>query len=213
MYRRSWHSDHVQDGGEPVQGRQHRVQQVRVHPDEQPGRRGDLHGYGYEAQREGDAPAVDDPGRRGRPDGGRLRRGRRGTGRGARLVRPGRVRGGHVHPLRPDDPHRRPDDHVREPGGRRRPPRLRPQAGVDVARLQAARPLGKEETRCTRRTARSTSWWTATCTTGMPPRTTGCPGRSSTPRAGSNASTPTWAWARRRRTGPWSTSRSTPRTT
>src|SRR5499433_624724 len=134
MYRRSWHSDHVQDGGEPVQGRQHRVQQVRVHPDEQPGRCGDRHGYGYEAQREGDAPAVDDPGRCGRPDGGRLRRGRRGTGRGARLVRPGRVRRGHVHPLRPDDPHRRPDDHVRQPRGRRRLPRLRPQAGVGVAR-------------------------------------------------------------------------------
>src|SRR5215471_15817680 len=139
MYRRSWHSDHIQDGGKPVQVRQHRVQHVRLHPDEQPSWRGDRHGHGYEAQCEGDAPSVHDPGRRGRPDGGHLRRGRRGAGRGARLVRPGRIRGGHVHPLRPDDPHRRPDDHVRQPGGCRRLPRLRPQAGVSVARA-----LGRE---------------------------------------------------------------------
>ena len=39
-YRRSWHSDHVQDGGKPVQVRQHRVQHVRLHADEQPGRGG-----------------------------------------------------------------------------------------------------------------------------------------------------------------------------
>ena len=38
------------------------------------------------------------------------------------------VRGEHVHPLRPHDPRGRPDDHVRQPGGRGRVPRLRPDA-------------------------------------------------------------------------------------
>ena len=36
----------LQDGGEPVQVRQHRVQHVRLHPDEQPGRRGGGRGHG-----------------------------------------------------------------------------------------------------------------------------------------------------------------------
>ena len=51
-HRRSWHSDHVQDRGKPVQVRQHRVQQVRVHPDEQPGRRGGGRGHEHQAQRD-----------------------------------------------------------------------------------------------------------------------------------------------------------------
>ena len=50
-HRRSWHSDHVQDRGEPVQVRQHRVQHVRVHPDEQSGRRGGGRGHEHQAQR------------------------------------------------------------------------------------------------------------------------------------------------------------------
>ncbi len=114
-----------------------------------------------------------------------------------------RVRGEHVHPLRPDDPRGRPDDHVRQPGGRGRVHRLRPDrpARPRYARgsASAAEPGATgsvpqpvhEEAPCTRRTARSTSSSIATCTTGTPPRTTGSRAPSSTPRAGSNASTPT----------------------
>ena len=102
--RRSWRSDHVQDRGKPVQVRQHRVQQVRLHPDEQSGRRRGRGGHEHQAQRDRDRAAVDDPSRRDRADGRRLRRGIRGARRGARLLRRGRVRGEHVHPLRPDDP-------------------------------------------------------------------------------------------------------------
>ena len=71
----------------------------------------------------------------------------------------------------------------------------------------------REEEPCTKRTARSTSLSIAICTTGTPPRTTGSRAPSSTPRAGSSASTPTRGWARPRPTGRSSTSRSTPRTT
>ena len=68
--RRSWPSDHVQDGGEPVQVRQHRVQQVRRHPDEQPGRRGRRPGDEHQAHNVTvTRAAVDDPRRRDRPDG------------------------------------------------------------------------------------------------------------------------------------------------
>ena len=90
-------------------------------------------GHEHQAQRDRDAAAVDDPGRRDRPDGRRLRRDLRGARRGAGLLRRGRVRGEHVHPLRPDDPRGRPDDHVRQPGGRGRVPRFRPncQAALD----------------------------------------------------------------------------------
>ena len=45
-------------------------------------------------------------------------------------------------------------------------------------------------TACTRRTARSTSSSTATCTSGTPARRTGSRARRSTPRGGSSASTP-----------------------
>ena len=51
-HRRSWPSDHVQDSREPVQVRQHRVQHVRLHPDEQPGRRGRRRGHEHQAQRD-----------------------------------------------------------------------------------------------------------------------------------------------------------------
>ena len=80
-----------------------------------------------QGRRDGDAAAVDDPGGRGRPDGLRLRRDLRGARRGAGLLRRRRVRGEHVDPLRPDDPRGRPDDHVRQPRGRGRVHRLRPE--------------------------------------------------------------------------------------
>ena len=62
---------------------------------------------------------------------------------------------------------RRPDDHVRQPRGRGRVPRLRPEPAVTDQRGRTHRHT-TEEDRCTRRTARSTSWSTATCTSGTP---------------------------------------------
>ena len=86
-----------------------------------------------------------------RPDGRRLRRGLRGARRGARLLRRRRVRGEHVHALRPDDPRGRPDDHVRQPRGRGRIHRLRPdgRAGRAVAGPSGcARDVGRRARDC-----------------------------------------------------------------
>ena len=50
--RRSWPSDHVQDRREPVQVGQHGVQPVRLHADEQPGRRRRRAGHVHQAERD-----------------------------------------------------------------------------------------------------------------------------------------------------------------
>ena len=107
----------------------------------------------------------------------RLRRDRRGARLGR--LRPGRLRGDHVDALRAHGRARRPRAAVRQPGGRGRVHRLRPPPGLEAR----ADP-------CTRRTARSTSSSTATCTSGTRARRTG-KARRSTARASSSASTPT----------------------
>ena len=148
------------------------------------------------------------------PDGLRLRRDLRGARRGGGLLRLGRVRGEHVDPLRPDDPRGRPDDHVRQPRGRRRVHRLRPQ---DLRRSDPARTRSTANPRGGHMYEKDGEkyfivdshmhYWDAS------PAELGARARRTTPRAGSSASTPTRAWGRRRRTGPRSTSRRSPRTT
>ena len=80
-------------------------------------------------------------------------------------LRQRRLRRDHVDPLRAYGRPRRSRPAVREPGGRGRVHRLRPPARR--SRRRAA---------CTRRTARSTSSSTATCTSGTRARRTGCQG-------------------------------------